>query len=181
MTHLNKLFLAGCLIITALLVNSCNPFDDIYLKLAIDTRFDVQIINGTYSGTQSNICLSEFEDWEDNRDNIDEIKYISSAYITKDSTNGFGADSIKITVSRGDNSAKLFDYTIRDFEADRYVNNAVEIKLSQQEVDNINLYLADPKENKCFDASIEFYNGTPTGIFNIDSVIDILTEVKVTP
>ncbi len=181
MKNLKKLFFTSIFILTILAFNSCNPFDELYLTLAMDTNFNISIVNGTFSVTQDT-CLSSFEDYDKNKNNIEEIRYISSAYITMDSTNGFEADSLILTVSRGDNSTQLFRFTIHNFIADEYVNNPLEIKITQQETANINLFLSNPRENKCFIAKLECFNTTPpTAIYRLNSVIDILTQLKIKP
>jgi len=176
-----KLFIIIGIILVALAINGCDPFDDVYLTLAMKTNFDIEIVDGTFSVTQDT-CLSEFDDYDKNKNNIEEIIYISSAYITMDSTNGFEADSLILTVLRGDNSTQLFSFTIHNFNADEYVNNPLEIKITQQEVDNINSYLSNPQEDKCFIAKLECFNATPpNAIYRLNSVIDILTQLKIKP
>ena len=88
--------------------------------------------------------MSDFEDYDDNKDNIEEIQYVSSAYITIDATSGLSADSLTITLYQEDGATILFDYTIPNFVAEDYINNPLEITLTQQQIANMNAYLTRP-------------------------------------
>ena len=59
MKKFNKIILSGLIIIASLSFNSCNPFDDVYLTLALDLDFST---NGFYSNIfiPAEVCLSDF-------------------------------------------------------------------------------------------------------------------------
>ncbi|HQJ46231.1 MAG TPA: hypothetical protein PK195_06290, partial [Ignavibacteriaceae bacterium] len=85
------------LALISLLLNSCNPFDDIYLTLAMDSNFNITAAGSDIS-IQRNFCLSDFEDYEDNKNHLLEIRYISSAYITINSTQGLQGNNLILTL-----------------------------------------------------------------------------------
>jgi len=181
MKKINRLLLVLFLTLSLLTIISCDPFDDIYLTLAMDIEFST---TGGGSGidTTETFCLSNFEDYDANKDNIEEIRYVSSAYMTIDATSGLSAQPFTITLYQEDGVTKLFDYTIQNFVAEDYKNNPLELTLTQQEIAEINAYLIDPKKDKCFVARLVASNVQPsTSQYFLTSKVDLLTELKVKP
>jgi hypothetical protein len=181
MKKLNKLFVGVLFGISLLFINGCDPFDDLYVNLAMDIEFSTAGA-GQNIFISSDLCLSDFDDYEDNVDQLEEIRYVSSAYFTIDATSGLRAQTLTITLYQEDGNTKLFDYTIPNFVAATYKNNPLEITLTQQQIDDINSYLTNPQEDKCFVATLEASNvqsdSTP---YQLSSKVDILTELKVKP
>lgn len=183
MKKLNKKILTGLIVITLLSFNSCNPFDDVYLTLALDLDFTT---NGFFSDIfiPAEVCLSEFDDYDENKDNLEEITYISAAYLTVSATEGLAGDSLKLTLYQADRSTMLFQYTKVQFVANDYLNAPLEIVLTQQEKNNINSYLKNPKVDKCFYATLELSNITysgPSQSYFLNSKMQFLTELKIKP
>ncbi len=54
-------------------------------------------------------CLSDFDDYNDNKDNLEEIRYISSAYLTVFATEGLGGDSLTLTLYQADGTTLFFN------------------------------------------------------------------------
>lgn len=181
MKKINKLFVAASFFIIVFTFNSCNPFDDVYLSLAMDVKFSTIGI-GTDIFLTETMCLSDFEDYDDNRDNLEEIKYISSAYLTLNATQGLQGDNLTLTLYEADGTTLLFQKIIPNFVAASYINSPLEIVLTQPEINNINAYLINPKEDKCFVATLAVSNvqssSTP---YQLTSKLDFLTELKVKP
>jgi len=181
MKKLKKLSIALLFIFPLITITSCDPFDEVYLKLAMDIEFSTPGFGPELEITET-FCLSDFEDYDDNKDNIEEIKYVSSAYITIDATSGLSADSLTITLYQEDGATILFDHTIRNFVAANYKNNPLEITLTQQQIANFNAYLTNPKEDKCFVAALAASNVQPSSTqYFLTSKVDLLTELKVKP
>ena len=181
MKNLNNLFLISIIIVTSLAFNSCNPFDDLYLTLAMETRFETIAPVPNVSLTSS-ICLSEFDDYNDNNDKLKEIRYISAAYFTLNSSNGLNGD-LRLKVYQGNTNILLFDFLDSNFEADSCLTKPLKINLSQQEIDNLNSYLINPKVDKCFRAELEVLNandndGPP---FQLNGKVEFLTELQIEP
>jgi hypothetical protein len=181
MKKLNRILLFGFILLTSISFNSCDPFDDVFLTLAMDTEFST-IGAGSNIFISSNLCLSDFDDYEDNKDNLEEIRYISSAYVTINATQGLQGQNLTLTLYQADGNTVLFRYIIPTFVAGSYINNPLEIVLTQQEISNINAYLTNPKEDKCFVATLEVSNVTAASTpYDLSSKIDFLTELKIKP
>jgi hypothetical protein len=181
MKKFNRLLLFGFLILTLLTFNGCDPFDDVYLTLAMDTEFST-IGAGSDIYISTNMCLSDFEDYDDNKDNLEEIRYISSAYLTINATQGLQGNNLTLTLYQADGTTILFQYVVPTFIASNYINNPLEIVLTQQEIGNINTYLKNPQQNKCFVATLTVSNvqssSTP---YQLSSKLEFLTELKIKP
>lgn len=173
------LFIAA--LFTVLLVNGCDPFDDVYLTLVMDTEFST-VGAGSDIFIQANRCLSDFDDYEDNKDNLEEIRYITAAYLTINSTQGLQGNNLTLTLYEGNGTTMIFRYVIPTFIAANYVNNPLKINLTQQEIDALNLYLRNPQENKCFVATLQVSNVTASATpYSMQSKLEFLTELKIKP
>lgn len=183
MKNLIKIFFAGLIITAAFLINACDPFDELYLTLAMDTEFEVEVLGINIDiSKEERFCLSKFDDYNDNKDKIQEIRYISSVYLTIDSTRELRGDSLTLALYQGDGSTLLFKYVVPTFIANSYLRNPLQIKLTQQEINNMNAYLKNPQVDKCFVATLKVSNVQSTvQIDRLYSKIEFLTELKVKP
>lgn len=178
MKKLNTLLL-GSLFIALLVINSCDPFDDVYLTLAMDLEFN-EIGAGPSIYIEDSLCLSDFEDYEENKEEIEEIRYVSSAYITIESPDSLTAQNLALTLYQADKTTPLFQYIIPNFISVKYINDPLEIILTQQEINNINSYLANPQEDKCFYGTLTATNvQADSTIYRLKSKLDFLTELKI--
>ena len=181
MKQIKKLFITAGIIILSLALNSCDPFDDIYLTLALETEFST-IGAGSNIFISSDLCLSDFDDYNDNKEDLEEIRYVTSAYFTLSATQGLQGQNLALTLYQEDGSTQLFRYVIPTFIAANYINNPLEIELTQLEIDNMNAYLTNPQEDKCFVATLEVSNVTASSTpYNLTSKLEFLTELKIKP
>jgi hypothetical protein len=181
MKQIKKLFITVFIVLTSIAVNGCNPFDDIYLTLAMETQFST-LGAGSNIFISSGLCLSDFDDYNDNNEDLEEIRYVTSAYFTLNATPGLQGQNFTLTLYQADGSTQLFRYVIPAFVAANYVNNPLEIELTQQEIDDMNAYLTNPKEDKCFVATLEVSNVTASSTpYNLTSKVEFLTELKIKP
>lgn len=181
MKKLYKPLLFITALFTVLLVNGCDPFDDVYLTLAMDAEFST-VGAGSDIFIQTNMCLSDFDDYEDNKDNLEEIRYVTAAYMTIDSTQGLQGNNLTLTLYEGNGTTMIFRYVVPTFVASNYINNPLKINLTQQEIDNLNLYLRNPQEDKCFVATLQVSNVTASATpYSMQSKLEFLTELKIKP
>lgn len=180
MKKLNTLVL-GSLFLALLIINSCDPMDDVYLTLAMETEFNTEAPVPNVSLTED-LCLSDFDDYNDNSDNINEIKYITAAYFTIDPSNGLKGE-LRLRLYRTDTNTLLVDYTDQSFNADSSLINPLKINLDQDEINNINAYLINPKVDKCFRVVLDITNASDNdgAPFYLHGKVEFLTELKVEP
>jgi hypothetical protein len=180
MKKMKKIILSGLIVITSLAFNSCNPFDDFYLTLSLDKEFDVQGF-GSEINIGEGFCLSDFDDYNDNKNELDEIRYISSAYFTINATTGLQGDSLIVTLYQADRTTILFQFVQLNFVASAQ-NNPLEIVITPQEVNNVNSYLKNIQEDKCFWATLQVSNvQSASQFYSLISRVEFLTELKIKP
>jgi hypothetical protein len=181
MKILYKIFLGSIIITSFFLSNSCDPFEDFYVNLVMNTDLNTPIV-GDSINVSSSFCLSDFDDYKDNKDKLEEIRYLSSAYLTISATQDLQGNNMVLNLYEGDGSTLLFQYTLPTFRAADYINKPLEIKITQQEINNINQYLSDPDVNNCFRAQLRVsnvqYQGTQP---YLNAKVEFLTEIKVKP
>jgi hypothetical protein len=176
-----KIILPVIIILTLLFAYSCDPFDDLYLTLSMNLEFNTSG-NSTTIFLPASLCLSDFEDYRDNKNNIEVINYISSAYLTLNATTGLQGDNLRLTFYQADQSTVLFQYTQSHFAAAEYINNPLEIALTEQEKINVNNYLKNPQVDKCFYATLEISNvSSASQNYSLNSKMEFLTQLKVIP
>lgn len=181
MKKFNKIVLSAIILTAILFTFSCDPFDDIYLTTSLELEFNT-------SGSSSQIlvpaivCLDSLEDYKENKDNLEEILYLSSAYITLNATTGLQGDNLKLTVYKEDLSTVLFQYTQLHFTANDYKAKPLELVLTEQEKNDINNYLKNPKVSKCFYATFELSNvSSASQYYTLSSKMEFLTQLKIKP
>jgi hypothetical protein len=184
MKKFNKIILPAIMVLTFLFIYSCDPFDDIYLTLAMDIEFNVPQGIGSEIDLEENLCLSDFDDYDDNKENLEEILYVSSAYFTISATDSLSGDNLILTVYQANRSTVLFQYIQDKFVANDYINKPIEIVLSEQEKIRVNNYLKDPQVDKCFYATFKLSNveyNSPSQFYFLNSKMEFLTQLKVKP
>lgn len=180
MKKLNTFLLAG-FFLSLVAFNGCDPIDDVYLTLALETEFST-VGAGSSISISSDLCLSDFEDYEDNKEELEEIRYVTSAYFTINATPGLQGQNLTLTLYQANGTTQLFRFVVPTFVAANYINNPLEIVLTQQEISNINAYLTDPQVDKCFIAKLEVSNVTASATpYNLNSKLEFLTELKIKP
>lgn len=179
MKKIIQFIIAALFIAVTLSLNGCDPFESRYITLSIDTELNTFGVGPNITVT-SDVCLSDEDDYNDNRDDIEEIKYVAAAYTTISASNGLSGTNLTLRVFESDGVTLLFDYVIPTFVAANYINNPLKIELTQQEINNINEYLKNHQQNNCFRAELTVNNagdndGPP---FFITGKIQFLTEIK---
>ena len=73
--------------------------------------------------------------------------------------------------------------TDSNFNADLYLTKPLKINLTQQEVNNINSYLTNPKVDKCFRAELVVLNANDNNgpPFQLNGKVEFLTELQIEP
>ena len=88
--------------------------------------------------------------------------------------------NLTLTFYQTDGQTVLFQYVLPVFVAADYINNPLEIILTEQEINNINKYFANPQEDKCFVATLTISNVLPSNtLYTLHSKFEFLTELKI--
>ncbi len=166
-----------------LIFNGCDPFEDYFINLKMDQQFQLIGI-GPNIEQQVNFCLTDYDDYNDNVDKIEQIKYLDAAYFTIDASQNLSGDNLILKLYQSDGSTLLFEYRLPSFVAADYTNKPLHIQLSQTEKDNLNRYLSEHKQNNCFKAVLSVENvqsDNPLTLFFLNAKIEFVAELKLKP
>lgn len=164
-------------------LNACDPFEDFYINLKMDQQFQLVGIGPNISQT-INFCLTDYDDYNDNADKIEQIKYVDAAYFTIEASETLSADNLILKVYNSDGSSLLIDYRLSPFVAAEYKGKPLHIKLSQTDIDKLNQYLSNHRVNNCFRAELTAENvqsDNPLTLFFLNAKIEFVAELKLKP
>lgn len=164
----------------SLLLNSCDPFEEYFINLKMDQQFQLYGI-GPNITQQINFCLNNYDDYNDNVDRIEQIKYVDAAYLTLDASEGLHSDNLSLKLYQSDGNTLLFDYNLSPFVASDYINKALHIQLTQSEKEKINQYLSNHQQNNCFVAVLTAENVQSNNVlpyFSLQAKIEFVAELK---
>ncbi|AFH47849.1 Hypothetical protein IALB_0137 [Ignavibacterium album JCM 16511] len=163
--------------------NACDPFEDYFINLKMEQQFQLVGI-GPNIEQQINFCLSDYDDYNDNADKIEQIKYLDAAYLTIDASENLSGDNMILKLYESNGSTLLFEYRLPSFVAADYRNKPLHIQLSQSDKDRLNQYLANHKINNCFKAILSVENvqsDNPLTLFFLNAKIEFVAELKLKP
>lgn len=170
-------------VIILVIISGCEPFEDYFINLKMDQQFQLYGI-GPNIEQQITFCLSDYDDYNDNVDKIEQIKYLDAAYLTLDASENLSGDNLILKLYKSDGTTLLFEYRLPLFVASDYRNKPLHIQLSQSEKDNLNRYLENHKVNNCFKAVLSVENvqsDNPLNIFFLNAKIEFVAELKLKP
>lgn len=171
------------IVLSLSLITACDPFEDYFINLKMDQQFQLIGI-GPNIEQQITFCLTDYDDYNDNIDKIEQIKYMDAAYLTIDASQNLSGDNLILKLYQSDGSTLLFEYRLPSFVASDYKNKALLIRLSQEDKDNLNRYLANHKTNNCFKAILSVENvqsDNPLTLFFLNAKIEFVAELKLKP
>lgn len=179
MKKLFKSLFAFLVILISFASISCDQFENIFLNLPIKQEITASGNGPDISETKA-FCLSDYDSYNDNIDDVEAIKYVAAAYFTITSTADLQGTGITATLYKGDGITPLFSVTLPTAVASDYINNPLEIELTQQQIDLLNDYLADYQNNDCFVAELYVANvsGTAGPPYSITGQVELVVELK---
>lgn len=163
--------------------NACDPFEDYFINLKMEQQFQLVGI-GPNIEQQVDFCLSNYDDYNDNVDKIEQIKYLDAAYLTIDASANLSGENMILRLYQSDGNTLLFEYRLPSFVAEDYRNKPLRIQLSQSDKDRLNQYLANHKSNNCFKAILSVENvqsDNPLTLFFLNAKIEFVAELKLKP
>ncbi|BDQ03566.1 MAG: hypothetical protein KatS3mg036_0390 [Ignavibacterium sp.] len=163
--------------------NACDPFEDYFINLKMEQQFQLVGI-GPNIEQQVDFCLSNYDDYNDNVDKIEQIKYLDAAYLTIDASANLSGENMILRLYQSDGNTLLFEYRLPSFVAEDYKNKPLHIQLSQSDKDRLNQYLANHKRNNCFKAILSVENvqsDNPLTLFFLNAKIEFVAELKLKP
>lgn len=165
----------------ALVEQGCDILSNLFLDQALKQTIVTSGSSSTISKSET-FCLSDYDAFDDNVDNIESINYVSAAYFTETYSPGLQGSNIMVTLYAGDGST-IFQVNVPFVSADQFVNNPFSIVLNDAQIALFNQYLADYDNNDCFSAELTVQNvsdndGAP---FSLTGRVEFIVELEIKP
>lgn len=174
-----KYFFVVMITLVGFIYTGCDQFENVFLNLPINKEITATG-NGPDIFERETICFTDYDSFNDNIDDVEAIKYVTSAFFTITATPGLQGTGIIATLYRGDGITPLFTFTMPSAVADDYKNKPLKLVLNQQQIDLLNNYLADYKTNNCFVAELRVANvtGVSGPPYSITGQFEMVVELK---
>lgn len=181
MKFILKSILVFLLLFILITSTSCSQFENLFVNLPIKKKITASGNGPTVFETEL-FCLSDYDAYNDNKDDIKAIKYVSAAYFTVSASAGLQGSSLSASVFRSDGVTPLFSVTLPNPVAANYINNPYKLELTQAQIAAFNASLADYKNEDCFIAELRISNVSGTGEppYSITGQIEIVVELETT-
>jgi hypothetical protein len=189
---MKKIYNTGFLILitfVALTFQSCDILENFFLNLPLKQPITSTGNGPTISETE-NICLADYEAYEDNIDDIQSVEYLSALYRTLDTpqlTPGLTGTEITVELRDGNNNL-LFTKNLPTAVADDYIDTPYELELTAGEIALLNGYLElykDPDlwNTVCFMATltVENVSGNTGPPYTLTGQVELLLELELAP
>lgn len=128
------------------LFNGCEDLADIPLNIPFSIELPPLIDSESSAQASTSFCLNQYEEWNDNKDKIQSVKFLSAAYWTTSSSPDDITATINVSV-KDNNGITLFADTLPNVSPSDDSINPYKIELSSDEIDVVNAYLNDLKED----------------------------------
>jgi len=173
----------------ALIFQSCDILENFFLNLPMKQPI-TSTGNGPTISEAETICLSDYEAYQDNIDDIQSVVYVAALYRTLDTpqlTPGLTGSNINVEVRDG-NGNLLFSQNLPTANADDYIETPYMLELSTTEIALINGYLAlfkDPVywNSVCFTATltVDDVSGNSGPPYTLTGQVELLVKLEIAP
>jgi hypothetical protein len=163
-----------------LFFNGCDELSNLAVNVPLIVHFSTSGTNTQLTESES-FCLSDYQDWRDNQEDVNSATYVSAAYWTEFASAGLQGD---VTLTLADQFGnQLFSYTINDYAAAANIDTAYTLDLNETQINAINTYLSiigDQQNDLCFQSSITISNITGTTTpYRLNGRVEVVVEADV--
>lgn len=181
MKKISNIILSFLVLLILISSTSCSQFENLFLNLPIKKKI-VASGSGPTVFERELFCLSDYDAYNDNKDDIKAIKYVSAAYITLSASPGLQGSAISASLFKSDGVTPIFSVALPNPVAANYISNPYKLELSAAQIDMFNASLSDYKNEDCFVAELRITGVTGTGNppYTITGQIEIVVELETT-
>ncbi|MCW8850199.1 MAG: hypothetical protein OQJ81_09510 [Melioribacteraceae bacterium] len=179
MKHIFKLFTL-IFIAISFLFSSCDELSNLTIGIPLDIFISTSGSNTTITESEF-FCLSQYEEWRDNQEDIESVKFLEASYWTKSASPNLRGD---VTITLKNQNSQIFSYTLSNVRPADYIENPVKIELTQNEIqifDNLLSNLANM--DACFTTELRVSNITgdknTSGEYELNGQVSIVLETDV--
>lgn len=181
MKVISNIVLSFFVLIILISGTSCSQFENLFLNLPIKKKI-VASGSGPTVFESELFCLSDYDAYNDNMDDIKAIKYVSAAYVTLSASPGLQGSSLTASLFKSAGITPIFSIALPNPVAATYINNPYKLELSQAQIAAFNASLANYKNEDCFVAELRITNVSGTGNppYTLTGQIEIVVELETT-
>lgn len=185
---ITKTILLIFLVSSLALFNGCDQLENFEVNIPIEVTFHVSGDNAADASETITFCLNQYDEWNDNKENLQSVKYLKAAYWTM----GYSPAALMGTISFAlyDNSGTLLiSGTLPNVSPGDYINSPLEFELTSIQVEAFNTYLSEIRNSEdpscmvpSFTAvgSITGVSGT-TGLYDLAGKVELVLAAEVSP
>ena len=148
----------------------CDELNNLPLNIPVAFPFSTSG-SSTALSDSATIRLSDVQEWRDNQDDIESVKYLSAAYYTESVSAGLKGD-ILVEVYNPLTNTVMLSETIKNVDPTKYINNAYVLGFSEAQIKLFDAYLSTLTSNNN-DLSIK-------GRYKISSITGTTTPFQLT-
>ena len=172
------------IIAAALVEQGCDILNNLFLDQALKQTI-VTSGNNSIIEQAETFCLSDYDAFDDNVDNIESITYVSAAYFTESYSSGLTGTNIQVTLYAGDTefAPMIWQVTIPFGQASDYVDNPYEIMLTPDQITEFNSALENYEINDCYTAklTVEDVNDNDGAPYSLTGRVEIVVQMEIKP
>ncbi|VAX18179.1 hypothetical protein MNBD_IGNAVI01-1772 [hydrothermal vent metagenome] len=182
MKKASKIILIAAILSSLSLFSGCEDLGNIPLNIPIKVEFTLSGSETSASETVT-FCLNQYQEWNDNKDKIQSVKFLSAAYWTLD----YSPTALKGTINaslKDQNGLTLFSINLPNTSPGDYISEGYKLELTKDEIDAFNAYLNNLQEDpSCstptFTAEISVTNVTGGTPYTIRGKVELILETEV--
>lgn len=160
--------------------SGCDELNKLPLNIPVEFKFNTSGNNSTIVDNVS-FCLSNTQEYADNQNKINSVKFLTAAYQTTSISSPDLNGDIEITLKK-QNGDLLFTTVISNVKPAAFINNPIVLQLTQAQIQLLNSYFALLTNNKdfCFDATLSLINITGSvAPYQLSGYVEMVLEAEV--
>lgn len=147
------------LTMSVFIFTSCDELSQLALNIPLPIEFSARGSNTTISETEQ-FCLSDYQEWRDNMENVESVKFLKASYWTLDGSTPNLKGNVSFTLLNEVGNT-IFIVDLGNITAADYLSNPFELQLTEDQVAALDDYLSVLAFNdRCFTSILTVTNVT---------------------
>lgn len=176
-----KKFILLSLLPFILVSTSCDELNQLALNIPVVIEFSPSDDNTTVTESEY-FCLSQYDAWRENQDDIESTQFIGASYWTLEGSSPNLQGNVTFTLYDGFGGF-IFSVPLGNITADEYLDEPKELQLTVEQVDAFNAILGDlPGNDGCFTGELTVTDVTGQlidGEYKLNGKVEVVLEAAV--
>lgn len=169
-----KMIYSMFLLIAVTSFNGCDEFESIPINIPISITVETQHTNSTSTSGSSSYCLENSAAYQQYMDDINSLIYVEASWRTAEVVPASLSGVVTIVLKNSSGNI-LFSYSLGNITPADYIENPLQIQLSETEIDLINLFLSS-NQDLCMTAEVLVEQMPGGQVQYVIGIIDLLFE-----